>query len=178
MKRQDLEHIIRAAGTIADSRRIVVIGSQAILGSWPAPPEQLAASQEADVWPQELPERADLIDGSIGELSPFHEQFGYYAHGVSPQTAVLAPGWEERLVPLCNENTRGITGLCLHPLDLAVSKLAAGREKDIAFVRTMLGAKMIEGRLLEELAARVPAPHAAALKEALRRLLAERTQGQ
>jgi hypothetical protein len=33
MTRIQLEHIILASGAIADSRRLVIIGSQAILGS-------------------------------------------------------------------------------------------------------------------------------------------------
>src|SRR5438876_11294830 len=134
MKRPDLEHIIRAAGSIADARQIVIIGSQAILASFPNAPAELTISQEADAYPLESPEKADLIDGSIGEKSPFHETFGYYAHGVGPETAVLPRNWRSRLVPVRNENTRGVTGLCLSPADLAVSKLAAGRENDLQFV--------------------------------------------
>lgn len=33
--------------------------------------------------------------------------------------------------------THGVVGLCLAPVDLAISKLAASREKDLAFVRVM-----------------------------------------
>lgn len=138
MKRADLEHIIRAAGSIADSPRLVVIGSQAILASFPEAPAELTGSAEADTYPLDAPEKADLIDGSIGEKSPFHETFGYYAHGVAPETAVLPEHWRSRLVPVENENTRGVTGLCLSPVDLAISKLAAGREKDLQFVTAML----------------------------------------
>ena len=143
MKRTELEHIIRAAGSIADSRHIVVIGSQAILASFPNAPAELTVSQEADAYPMESPEKADLIDGSIGEKSPFHETFGYYAHGVAPETAVLPVNWKTRLVAVQNENTRGVTGLCLSPVDLAISKLAAGREKDMAFVSAMLRHRMV-----------------------------------
>ncbi len=71
MRRPDLEHIIRAAGSIADARQIVIIGSQAILASFPNAPAELTVSQEADAYPLESPEKADLIDGSIGEKSPF-----------------------------------------------------------------------------------------------------------
>jgi len=138
VKRADLEHIIRAAGSIADAQRLLIIGSQAILGSYPDAPAELTVSAEADTYPLDAPEKADLIDGSIGEKSPFHETFGYYAHGVGPETAVLPARWRHRLVPVQNENTRGITGLCLSPVDLAISKLAAGREKDLAFVTAML----------------------------------------
>jgi Xaa-Pro aminopeptidase len=75
------------------------------------------------------------VDGSIGEGSPFHQTFGYYAHGVGEDTAVLREGWRGRLVPLHNENTGHGTGLCLEVHDLAVSKLVAGREKDLVFLR-------------------------------------------
>lgn len=35
MKRAQLEHIIRAATTIADDDELVIIGSQAVLGQFP-----------------------------------------------------------------------------------------------------------------------------------------------
>ena len=91
MKRAQLEHILRAAGTIADDMDIVVVGSQAVLGSVPDPAAAMLVSMEADVYPRNHPERADLIDGSIGEGSPFHATFGYYAQGVGPETAKLPP---------------------------------------------------------------------------------------
>jgi hypothetical protein len=93
---------------------------------------------EADVIPKNDPERAIEVDGAMGELSPFHTTFGYYAHGVSEETATLPVGWQERLVPIVNENTDGVTGWCLAPGDIAVSKLAAGRDKDIRFVTSLL----------------------------------------
>jgi hypothetical protein len=138
VKRADLEHIIRAAGSITDTQQLVIVGSQAILGAYPDAPAELTGSAEADTYPLDAPEKADLIDGSIGEKSPFHETFGYYAHGVGPETAVLPVNWRSRLVPVRNENTRGVTGLCLSPVDLAMSKLAAAREKDLRFVTVML----------------------------------------
>jgi hypothetical protein len=89
MKRRDLEHIIRAADDIADDDEIVVIGSQAILGQYPEAPPELCVSIEAESYPKNKPGRADLIDGSIGEGSPFHETYGYYAQGVGETTAIL-----------------------------------------------------------------------------------------
>ncbi len=134
MNRAQLEHIIRAAAGNADTTEIVVIGSQAILGTYPAAPDELLVSMEADVFPRDRPENSILIDGGIGERSIFHETFGYYAHGVDESTATLPHGWRDRLVPIHNENTRGATGWCLELHDLAVSKLVAGREKDIDFI--------------------------------------------
>ena len=95
---QQLEHLLRAAGSISGCSELVVIGSQAILATAPDAPAALLVSMEADIYPLHEPAKADLIDGCIGELSPFHEAFGYYAHGVGPETAVLPPSWRKRWV--------------------------------------------------------------------------------
>jgi hypothetical protein len=168
MTRQALEHIIRAAAGTADVRDIVVIGSQAILGSHPHAPAELTESVEADVFPKESPQRSIVIDGAIGELSLFHQTFGYYAHGVDETTAVLPDGWRERLVKVETANTAGAVGWCLEPHDLAVSKLAAGREKDIAFVETMLQKHLVTGNVIRERLAKTPglSPEMRALAEA------------
>ncbi len=134
MNRRQLEHIIRAAADIADDDEIIVIGSQSVLGQFPEAPAELLVSNEADVFPKNRPERWDVIDGSIGEGSPFHETFGYYAQGVEEGTAVLPAGWRDRLVTIRNANTRGAAGLCLDIHDLAIAKYVANREKDHDFL--------------------------------------------
>jgi hypothetical protein len=106
-------------------------------------------SIEADVFTLRSPTDADLIEGSIGEGSPFHQTFGYYAHGVAEETAVLPRGWKERLIKVRNANTGCGCRLCLEPHDLAVAKLAAGREKDLAFVGGLLRHKLVEASLVE-----------------------------
>ena len=148
MERPQLEHIIRAAAAITGADRFVVIGSQAVLGQFPNAPAELLISMEADLFTFRSHEDADLIDGSIGEASPFHKSFGYYAHGVGEETAVLPSGWRERLVPIQNQNTGGGTGLCLEVHDLAVSKLVAGREKDLDFIRALLRHALVEPETL------------------------------
>lgn len=159
MTRSELEHVIRAAGAIAEDREIVVIGSQAVLGQYPEAPKALLASMEADVFPRNHPERADLIDGAIGEGSRFHEQFGYYAQGVGESTATLPAGWRERLVRVSNVNTGGIEGLCLEVHDLAISKYVAGREKDLAFTAALARHGLTrKGTLLERVARTTLAP--------------------
>jgi hypothetical protein len=148
--REQLEHLLRAAGDLADDDEIVVIGSQAILGQFPDAPQSMRVSAEADLYPLNHPERADLIDGSIGELSPFHETFGYYAQGVAEGTAKLPAGWRERLVVIQNRNTRGVKGLCLEVHDLLVSKAIAGREKDVSFLVDAARHRMADADLLLE----------------------------
>ena len=132
MNRSQLEHLIRAACSIADDDEVVIIGSQAILGQFPSAPQELLASMEADLCPRHHPERADLISGSIGELSMFHDTFGYDAEGVG-RTATLPEGWEGRLVPVRGAGTAGRTGWTLEVHDLLISKYVAGREKDRVF---------------------------------------------
>lgn len=157
MNRRQLEHVIRAAAATADVRDIVVIGSQAILGAFPDAPPELLESMEADVFPLDAPEHSTVIDGAIGELSLFHQTFGYHAHGVDDRTAILPPGWQDRLVRIENDNTRGSVGWCLEPHDLAVSKLAAGREKDFSFVERLLRGKLISEAILTDRFANTPA---------------------
>lgn len=150
MTRSELEHILRAAGAIADDPEIVVIGSQSILGQFPDAPPDLRVSMEADVYPRNRPERADLVDGAIGEGSTFHEQFGYYAQGVGESTAILPRNWRKRLVRMKNANTGGVAGLCLEVHDLAISKYVAGRQKDLAFTAALARHRMTGKKLLLE----------------------------
>jgi hypothetical protein len=167
MNREQLEHAIRAAASISGEDRIVIIGSQAILGSFPAAPATLLTSMEADAFPENAPEKSDIIDGCIGELSPFHETYGYYVHGVGPETAILPRRWRSRLREVKSPATYGSVGLCLSPPDLAVSKLLAGRPKDIAFVRTMVENVMITTDAMLELAEELDVPHSHQLRESI-----------
>ncbi len=153
MNRAQLEHVIRAAATIAGDPEIIVIGSQAILGRYPDAPAELLVSADVDVYPRNRPERADLIEGSIGELSPFHETYGYYAQGVGERTAVLPSGWQDRLIPV---PTSAGSGLCLEPHDLVISKYVAGREKDRDYVRSAARHRLVERDVLLERLARTP----------------------
>lgn len=62
MKREHLEHLIRAASAVTNCYELVVVGSQSILGAYPNAPEDLLYSQEADLFPLEAPFLSDLID--------------------------------------------------------------------------------------------------------------------
>lgn len=156
MNRLQLEHLIRASADIADDDEIVVIGSQAVLGQFPEAPSELLVSMEADIYPKNKPERSDLIDGCIGEGSPFHDTYGYYAQGVGETTAVLPSGWRDRLVPVRNENTRGATGWCVEIHDLAIAKLVAGREKDLRFAEAAARHGLVEREVLVDRLAETP----------------------
>lgn len=98
MRREHFEHVVAAAANVVGEDEFVVIGSQAILGPYPDAPAALLRSMEADIYPVGHPGKADLVDGALGDGSPFHRSFGYYAHGVGPETAKAPSGWRERLI--------------------------------------------------------------------------------
>ena len=152
MKRTQLEHILRASSAITEDTEFIVIGSQSVLGQHPDAPVELLRSMEADLYPKNKPEQSIAIDGAIGEGSLFHQTFGYYAHGVAPETAVLPKGWGKRLARIQNANTRDAVGWCLDTADLAASKLAAARERDLEFVSALLHHGLLSG---DDLLARI-----------------------
>jgi hypothetical protein len=169
VRREQLEHVLRAACSIAESDVALVVGSQAILGSFPddALPPAAARSIEVDIAffddPGEL--RSDLVDGAIGELSTFHETFGYYAQGVGVGTAVLPEGWRDRLVRFATPASAPGSALCLEPHDLVASKLVAYREKDLEFAAALIQAGLVDPAVLHERIDALP------IDERLRRVL-------
>ena len=54
----------------------------------------------------------------------------------------------ERLIPFRTKRTGGVTGWCVELHDVAASKLAAAREKDLNYVRALLVAKLIKPPVL------------------------------
>ena len=144
MTRAELEHAIRAACDISGDDELYVFGSQAILGQYPDAPEALRQSAEADVAPVHAIDKADVIDAQLGELSQFHDAFGFYVHGLSIDAAVLPSGWQKRTIAVRNHNTRYKTGWCVEAHDLAASKLVAFREKDRDFVRVLIVENLIK----------------------------------
>lgn len=145
MNRKQFEHTIRAAGAILGVDEVLVIGSQAVHGSVDVTIPEAERSIEVDISAlrDDDGSKADLIDGSIGELSAFQETFGYYAQGVTPDTATLPTGWRKRLVAYESPGTNGVRALCLELHDLWLSKAAANRPKDGEFCRALLERKLV-----------------------------------
>jgi hypothetical protein len=141
---------------VSGEREIVVIGSQAILGSVDEPPASMLFSMEVDVYPLHDPGKAIEIEGNLGDGSPFQGMNGYYAHGVGPETAKAPTGWEERLVrveiPPRVGQVSGAIALCLEAHDLVLAKCVAGRDRDWEFARDALGADLVK---IEELLRRI-----------------------
>ena len=152
MNATELEHLIRAAAAITGDE-IVVIGSQSVLGAEDEPPAEMLDSMDADLYPLGVPARAIDIDGALGEGSAFHEQFGYYGHGVGPETPIPPAGWEARLTrkvyPATDLWKAPAVAWFLGVDDLVLSKLAAGRPKDFAFVESAIRSGLVQMENLE-----------------------------
>jgi len=159
VNRAQFEHAIRAAGAILGESEVLVIGSQAIhaaLADEMLPEAERSIEVDVSSLEDEDGRKADLIDGSIGELSMFQHTFGYYAQGVTPDSAVLPCGWRDRLIPYCTPGTSGITALCLEPHDLWLSKAIAGRDKDREFCRALLERALVTPSVLRQRLDQVP----------------------
>lgn len=160
MNLTQLQHVVRAAARVTGVPDIVVIGSQAVLGTFRDAallPVAATRSREADLAVDAETARIDLgvatsdladqIDGALGEHSQFDATFGYYAQGVEVTTATLPAGWRARLVPVICDDASGqpeAVGWCLEIHDLWASKAAAGRDKDYEFCGALAAAGLID----------------------------------
>lgn len=160
MKKHQLDHILRAAGRITGEKQFIIIGSQSLHGKYPDLADEIVRSAEADLIAKHDVRRTEWLN-AIGQDSPFHEQFGYYADPVDESTATLPKGWKGRLVNLPPGDTEGVKGLCLDPHDLAIAKYVARREKDLAFTRELARRGLVKRKQLLALVAKTPVSAAA-----------------
>ena len=169
MRRDQLEHAIRASCQIINASEVIVVGSQAILGTYNEDelPPAATMSAEVDVLPiadsaDETERLADVIEGVAGELSAFEQTHGYSIDGVDLTTSALPEGWRTRLVRVQNANTAApggqprFAGWCIDKEDLCVAKLCAFREKDQNFVAALLDAGLVDAGIISERLSTVP----------------------
>lgn len=179
MRRDQLEHAIRASCQIIGHPAVIIVGSQAILGTYQEKqlPPAATMSQEVDVLPiaqtkQQTQELADLLVGVAGEWSTFEQQHGFAIDGVDLDTAILPVGWRQRLVKVQNSNTAAASGhplyigWCVDKEDLCVAKLCAGRNKDKSFVRALIEEHLVDRDLIATRLGEVERKHAAAVSQA------------
>jgi hypothetical protein len=149
MRRRELQHIILEVGERFALTEIFVIGSSAILAVLPDPPEGvLTATRDVDIIPpnDENERMADQISYVIGEASPFDVEYGYHAQGVSLKTPTYAPhGWQARTIDV---SVGKIVAHCMEPHDVVLSKLGAGREKDLEFAHAAAALGLVEQSVL------------------------------
>lgn len=149
MKKQQVDHALRAAGRITGEKQFIIVGSQSLHGKCPDLPDEILTSFEVDLIAARNIDRTKWLN-VVGVGSPFHESFGFYIDPVDESSATLPTGWKGRLVNLPAGETEGVKGLCLEPHDLTIAKYVAGREKDRVFVRELARRGIVsQARLLE-----------------------------
>jgi hypothetical protein len=155
MKKQQVDHVLRSAGRITGEHQFVIIGSQSLHGKYPDLPDEIVRSAEVDLMAKNSVDRTDWLN-AIGQDSPFHVEFGYYADPVDERTAVLPRGWRGRLVNLPPGDTDGVRGLCLDPHDLVIAKYVAGRSKDLLLIRALIQRGLLSKERLLGLLSKTP----------------------
>lgn len=152
MYRHQLQQVILEISRRLGLTEVFIVGSAAILAVLPNPPQgELTATRDVDVIAPHDEERlADRISFVIGEASDFDAEHGYYAQGVTSRTPTYAPrDWKSRTIAVTVEK---ITARCMEPNDLVLSTLGAGREKDLAFARSIVKLRLVQrDTLLERL---------------------------
>lgn len=111
---------------------VYVIGSQAILASWPEAPVLTRRSDEIDAYPANAREwekrygveASEEINALFGFGSPFHMSFEFYVDGVDERTATLPPDWRsraiERVVQDDDKSIRMVAPSCAAPAPLPI----------------------------------------------------------
>jgi hypothetical protein len=116
----------------------VLVRSSALIVQIKRLPAEMMITPEADIFApdaEDVEYVSDLIDGSIGRNSAFHQTFGYYGDGVSPDTAILPKGWQDRTIEYSTAETGEATAIVVEAHDVALAKLCAWREKDRAWLK-------------------------------------------
>ena len=145
MKRRELELAIRAASRIGRENEFFLIGSQAVHACCRRAPAEVLLSQECDLYPKNRTEATNLLDAELGRGSAFAREHGFYVDVVTPEIASLPKGWQRRLTTLRVGKIR-VYALDIH--DLLVSKLAAGRLKDLEFAGALFRLKLADPKTL------------------------------
>ena len=141
----DLERAVRSLTRHFNTDTVIVIGSQAILLTWPQAPVLMRTSHEIDaypannkIWEQQHPghEASEEINALFGYGSKFHDEFGFYIDGVDESTASLPPGWRDRCQTReWNDGGKKVRAIAPGINDLVVSKLHRLIDKDRDYIR-------------------------------------------
>lgn len=159
----ELKRAVRSIARHFATGTVYLIGSQAVLVSWPDAPVAARLSQEIDAYPANADEwrrhnnemeASEEINALFGFGSSFHREFGFYIDGVDAQSAALPSGWMARAVRMVVEDgERAITAVAPTLVDLIAAKLIRLDEKDKEFTRACHQTRPLDlaaiGRLID-----------------------------
>ena len=144
MRLSALKHLIEATQALGHPERIRVLGSSALLASFPGlgePGQPLELSFDADLLIEPCDEPlAAMLHEAVGEGSLFAQRTGYHADFLRPDILETLPaGWESTLVSL--EGLANASALA--PADVAAVKLRLGRPKDLELCRHLIASGLV-----------------------------------
>ncbi len=144
MNKEQLLDLTERVKLVAGIELPVIVGSQSLYAVTSQVPDSVKRSVECDFLLLAAgPPTFRAVIEQIGFASSFQETHGYYADAVGLATVVLPAGWQERLVPLTDEAGK-THAYCLEVHDTCVSKLMAGREKDLTFIKELLNRRLAD----------------------------------
>jgi hypothetical protein len=159
MNLQALQHVIRAAQSLAEGKVIIVLGSASLLAHFPElgnPGEALAATYDADILADPFDELTSvMLHEALGEDRAYYRIHGYHADVLRDSIADTLPsGWRNRLSAVPGTES----AFALDPHDLAAVKILVGRPKDIALVEVLRNAAHIQRETVLERIEALPIP--------------------
>ncbi len=157
LKKNNIDHILRAAAAITNYNKFVMVGTGAVIATASSVAAQLMMTNEIDIYVEgkDSEEVADLISATIGEGSMFHRTFRYYGDGVSPNTSIMSFDWKTRAT-IYTVAEGNVSALCPNIHDIAIAKLCAAREKDRTWLRSALSTGSIKLSVLQDLLEKMP----------------------
>ena len=164
MKRWQFFDLIRRVSELTQITEPVIVGSHSLFAVTDFVPAIVDRSLEADfLLGPHGHEVIEMVRDNLGYTSDFYKQHGYFADPLGMAVVSFTPGWQDRLQPLKDDNGQ-VVAKCLEIHDLAVSKLIAGRDKDLIFLCDLLDSRMI---LMEALMERAETIKETAFEDAL-----------
>ncbi|MEP3665805.1 MAG: hypothetical protein ABJN42_03615 [Roseibium sp.] len=160
MSMDSIAHVLRAAHQISGANKFTLMGSHALLLEFSDEsdiPTNMLRSQAHTIWPEDHPELTDLIRGTLGRKTPFHQHFGYYADFLDPGSAILPLDWADRKITRDDPALFGgaiVTGPEIH--DLALAKICVYRESEFTWVDMGINAGIIDPQELCDRIMEVP----------------------
>lgn len=141
MEFNQLKKLIKNVVESTNQKNIMLFGSQVLYAKFEnIDNENIVKSYEADFTlykyknKQELEDFVDVVDGSIGELSQYHQTNGFYAEGVSSFNDSFPKNYKNRLINFqYSDNPKDIVQF-MNIKDVAIMKLRRMDPKDHSFL--------------------------------------------
>jgi hypothetical protein len=147
----DVGDILLDAARLLGSGDIVVFGSAA-LSFWLEDPPR---TRDVDIW-LSPPERGEVVEALMGELSWYHDKHDAYVEVWGPETFAAPTSWRTRARVLTDDTIPDVRLVVPHPHDVLIAKLERWHDSDQEHARRILAAYPLSATTLETLAAETP----------------------